>query len=351
MKSTGFKLTLIFLCLVFPCGGDVAAQTATDAGTAHQPEKEIHINIHSGLTTIPIRKVIGAIIKRADEKGVDAITGRGTQEQDGAWDLSLTFKDKEKDTDRDFKWRYVRDEGQLTPLNAEAEKLSFPLSSFLFSTAINMGLGMVEDQGVSPKTINGNARKISDGLWEFDLVGLSNNGERFVQKWTYDSEEGELFPAQFDHSDLDKLLAKSIADGKIDYTVIENTPYLEKFLKKIAKIDGDDLKSFPKEEQLAFWINAYNATMLKVMVANYPDMNTESIAKTVETKRFKVAGEKLTPRQIRDNIKNNSKDDRVDFALLSASGDSQGLRTEAYCGRLLDYQLDEMARSSLNEPR
>lgn len=345
MKNTGFVLALAFLCLAFPCAGDAAAEK----GFAPQPEREIYINIHSGLTTIPIRKVIGAIIKRADEKGVDAITGSGAMEQGGAWDLSLAFMDKEKGARRDLKWRYARDEGKLTPLNADAERLSFPLSGFLFSTAINMGLGMVEEQGVSPKTIDGHAQKISEGLWEFDLIGLSADGERFVQKWAYDSEEGALSPAQFDHSDLDKLLAKSIANGKIDYAAVKGAPHLEDFLKKIAGVDEDELKSFPREEQMAFWINAHNAAALKVMIDNYPDMKAESIAKTVENKRFKVAGEKLTLGQIRDRIKNNFADDRVDFALLSVSGNPRGLGSEAYCGRRLNDQLDRAARKSLSD--
>ena len=346
MKGARFIPALVFLYLVSPCAEGAATQITTTEGTVRQPEKEIHVNIHSGLKTIPIRKVIGAVIQRVEEKGVDAINGSGAQGQDGVWDLSLTFMDKEKGTQRDFKWKYVRNEGKLTPLNAEAEKLSFPLSSFLFSTAIDMGLGMVEGQEVSPKTINGSAKKISEGLWEFDLVGLSNNNENFVQKWAYNSEEGELSPTQFDHSDLDKLLAKAVVNGKIDYTVVKNTPHLKDFLGKIAEIDENGLKSFPQQEQLAFWINAYNGIALKVMADNYPAMNPESIANTAETKRFKVAGEKLPLVQIRDDTKNNFKDDRVDFALFSVSGNPGGLWTETYCGRRLNDQLDRAAVAS-----
>ncbi|MFQ5863061.1 MAG: DUF547 domain-containing protein, partial [Candidatus Brocadiales bacterium] len=221
----------------------------------------------------------------------------------------------------------------------------------IFSTAINMGFGMIEGQGVSPKVMNGHANILQSGRWEFDLTGLSDNGERFVQKWSYDAEKGALYPAQFDHSDLDKLLKESVTNGKVDYAVIKDTPHLKRFLKKIAKIKKGELESFSREEQLAFWINAYNAIMLKVLADNYPDGSAESIAKTVGKKKFKVARKKLTLGQIRDNIlRDTFKDDRVDFSLVSTSWDSPVPRAEAYCGRLLEYQLDEAARNFINKP-
>ncbi|MFQ5957593.1 MAG: DUF547 domain-containing protein [Candidatus Brocadiales bacterium] len=347
MKSPWLTLTLIFLCLMFPCAGG----TGTLAATKGAPEKEIFINIHSGIKTIPVRKVIGVIIKRAEGRGVDAITGSGKRRKDGAWLLELNFLDKAQEVKRYFKWRYVSDKWELTPLNRHAEQLSFPLDKYVFGPAINMGLGMVEEQGVSPKGINGRADKVQNGLWQFSMTGLSDSDERFIQKWSYDAEEGALYPSQFDHSDLDKLLVESIAGGEVDFAVVKKTRHLQRFLKKVAKTTREELERFSREEQLAFWINAYNATMLKVIADNYPNINVESVAKTIEKKKFKVAREKRTLVQIRDGILGNTfKDERAQFALISAPGDYRGLRAEAYCGRRLEGQLDEMAGNFLNNP-
>lgn len=343
MKTPGPALTLVFVCIVSFCVRGMATE-----GEAH--EREIFINIHSGITTIPIRKVIGAVISRAERKGVVIITANGVLLKDGAWRLSLAFQDEAENVKKSLKWRYVRDKKELTPLNSAAERFSFPLSGFIFSTAINMGFGMLEDEEVSPKEINGRADKLPDGRWQFNMIGLSDNGERFVQDWSYDSEEGELYPAQFDHSDLDTLLGRAVSNGKVDYAVITDTPHLKRFLKKIAKVDEDALDAFPGEERLAFWINAYNAIMLRVMADNYPEMDAESIARTMERKRFKVAGSKLTLVQIKNDILRNTFDDeRIDFALVSTSTNPHGIRAEAYCGRRLDSQLEEEARSFLND--
>ncbi|MFQ5863502.1 MAG: hypothetical protein ACE5IC_10340, partial [Candidatus Brocadiales bacterium] len=147
MKSPRLTLALILLCLMFLCAGGTGTTAATEEGVQQAPEKEIFINIHSGIKTIPVRKVISVVIEKAEEKDVDTITGNGTRGQDGAWMLELAFIGEEKEVKRSFKWRYVRDEWELTPLNKEAKELSFPLSGLIFSTAINMGFGMIEGQG------------------------------------------------------------------------------------------------------------------------------------------------------------------------------------------------------------
>lgn len=332
-------LILFFMCLISLCGSSPTAGDKTR-------EREIFINIHSGITTIPIRKVIGAVIGRAEKKGVSLITASGRLHKDGAWRLNLSFLDEVGNVKKSLEWRYVRDKKELTPLNEAARRFSFPLSGFIFSTAINMGLSMLEDEGVSPTEVNGRADKLPDGRWQFNMTGISQDGERFAQRWLYNS--GALYIAQFDHSDLDRLLARAVTNGKIDYTVVKDTPHLKRFLKKVAKLDEDVLDAFPREEQLAFWINAHNAIMLWVMADNLPEMDPESIARTIEQKRFKVAGNKLTLAQMRDDIlRDTFSDDRVEFAMLSTFANPHGLRGEAYCGRLLDAQLDEAARDFL----
>ncbi len=202
MKRYRPTLALTFLCLfliyIHPLNICVSAsEKADEAGQA--PAREIFIHIHSGITTYPVRKVLGIIITKSEEKGVYTIKGNGVLEGSGLWKLDLTFLDAKGNETKSLKWRYLRKQCLLTPLNKDAEDFSFPFSNYLLRTTINMGLGMIEDQGVSPKTIDGNAERLADNQWTFNITGLTDNGERFVQEWSYDSKEWVLSPIQFDH--------------------------------------------------------------------------------------------------------------------------------------------------------
>ena len=199
-----YRLTLVptFLCLfliyIYPLNTCMSASENEDeAGQA--PARRIFIHIHSGITTYPVRKVLGMIITKSGEKGVYTIKGNGMLEDNSVWNMDLTFFDEKGNEVKSLKWQYLREQGILTPRNKEAEDFSFPFSNYLLRTTINMGLGMIEGQGVSPKTTDGNAERLADNQWTLNITGLTDNGERFIQEWSYDSKEGVLSPIQFDH--------------------------------------------------------------------------------------------------------------------------------------------------------
>ncbi len=200
MKRYRLTLALTFLCLflLYPLNTCMSASEKAD-GAGQAPARRIFIHIHSGITTYPVRKVLGIIITKSEEKGVYTIKGNGMLEDNGAWKLDLSFLDEKGNETKSLKWKYLREQGTLEPLNKGAEDFSFPFSNYLLRTTINMGLGMIEDQGVSPKTIDGNAERLADNQWTFNITGLTDNGERFIQEWSYDSREGVLSPIQFDH--------------------------------------------------------------------------------------------------------------------------------------------------------
>ena len=63
--------------------------------------------------------------------------------------------------------------------------------------------------------------------------------------------------------------------GMVNYEMLRrNRPELNKLLDNFAKLDPKEYKSWPKEDKIAFWINAYNIKMLKVIIDNYPIEST-----------------------------------------------------------------------------
>lgn len=73
-------------------------------------------------------------------------------------------------------------------------------------------------------------------------------------------------PTSFRYEHYEELLAAYVnKDGLVDYAGMKSNPYgLERFYVEIASISPDSHPElFPTEnDRLAYWINAYNATVM-----------------------------------------------------------------------------------------
>ncbi len=161
-----------------------------------------------------------------------------------------------------------------------------------------------------------------------------------------------------DHSRFDRLLARFVdAEGTVDYSRLatEADSVLTPYLRRLA---GADLSGHGPETRLAFWINAYNAHALKLVVDHYPVENVWAItpgpAEPKENSPFQlnvgaVADTARTLDEIEHEIIRERFDEpRIHFALVCAAASCPPLRREAYTGPRLDTQLDEQARAFLH---
>lgn len=337
------KILLLTFCLFMPWPflNEVLAQETA--------QKEIFIHIHSGLKTIPVRKVINAIINQAERKGVNEIVGNGKNVEQDIWDISLVFL-RSKET-KEFVWRYGRESWDIQPMNEGARGYSFPLDKYIMGPAINMALGMIEEKGVKPQEILGRGEKLQDGQWRFILTVLEPQGSTYIQEWKYNPKSGDLIPQHFDHSDLDKALASCVTAKGIDYSVLKKSAPLEEFLAKASSIDEKELQALSREEQIAFWINVYNATVLQRVAERYPIKSVKEIKGFFDSQKLKAAGKKLTLNDLQNYLLGmDYQENRVLFALVSGTKSSPPLRKEAYCGKLLEGQLEDNLKSFLNQP-
>ena len=60
----------------------------------------------------------------------------------------------------------------------------------------------------------------------------------------------------FDHAPFDRLLSAHVVNGQVDYDAFAAAPEFRAYLGTLAAFDPMTLD---RDEQLAFWINAYNA--------------------------------------------------------------------------------------------
>ncbi len=154
-----------------------------------------------------------------------------------------------------------------------------------------------------------------------------------------------------DHSGWDALLQRYVDDaGRVAYRRLaaESDAVLAGYLASLAIAAPEAL---PPKEQLAFWINAYNATIVAGVLQGYSAENVLKRALFFKSYSRPIAGVDRTPDDIEHGvIRRQFRDPRIHFAVVCAATSCPLLRQEAYVGERLDEQLDDQGRRFLNDP-
>ncbi len=149
---------------------------------------------------------------------------------------------------------------------------------------------------------------------------------------------------------LDRLLDLYVRNGDVYYRAIKSErATLDSYVNLIATTSVDTLS---REEQMAFWMNAYNALVLRTVVDHYPiqGRSPEYPAKSIrqipgafDRLPHRVAGRTLTLDQIEETVLSGFHDPRVYFALGRGASGSGRLRSEAFTRARLEAQLADVA--------
>ena len=156
-----------------------------------------------------------------------------------------------------------------------------------------------------------------------------------------------------DNSIYAELLGKYVKDGVVDYEGLKNDEAkLDRYLKVLEKTDT---KALSRNEQFAFYINAYNSSTIKLILSDYPGIKSikelGSLFKSPWKKNIcRIEGKIITLDDIEHNIlRPRFKDPRVHFTINCAAKSCPPLRSEPYRGGDLEQQLDEMTRAFIND--
>lgn len=158
--------------------------------------------------------------------------------------------------------------------------------------------------------------------------------------------------APFSHDLLDQVYKEHVENGKVHYTNLKANPEkLEDYLDVLAVANPEEM-SFA--EQLAFWINAYNALVIKGVIDHYPTKNVRRVklfGGFFSRLKFNVAGEMYTLNQIEhDIIRTEFVDARVHFALVCASKSCPLLAESVFLPETIEEQLDDVTLKFIADP-
>lgn len=162
------------------------------------------------------------------------------------------------------------------------------------------------------------------------------------------------------HAEWNAVLKEHVHGDRFDYAALKkDSATLDAYLTKLQGITLKELNSWNVDQRMAFWINAYNANVVKLVADNYPLDSIRDIGSVfskvwnkefIRMKALHPSGKdkKLSLDDIEHKIlRPRFKDARVHAAVNCASNSCPPLRGEAFVAKRLDAQLDEQVRAWL----
>ncbi len=159
------------------------------------------------------------------------------------------------------------------------------------------------------------------------------------------------------HQIFDELLQKNVSEsGVVNYKAfLADSNKLNSYLTLLS--ENAPAASWSKNEKMAFWMNAYNAFTIQLILRNYPVKSIKEIGGSIykvnttwDIKFIKIGNEILDLNNIEHKkLRKKYNDARIHFALVCASKSCPILYNHAYTANKLDEQFTLQAKKFLGD--
>ena len=149
--------------------------------------------------------------------------------------------------------------------------------------------------------------------------------------------------AEILHRPLDQILDVNVRDGLVYYRALKSDRgRLDRYIASL-NVPAATYDKWSKGQQMAFWVNAYNAFVLQTVVNHYPLPGTiKQVPGAFDKNSFRAANRSVTLDQIEKTILPTFKEPRLYLALGRGAVGSGRLRSEAYTAERLEKQLEDL---------
>lgn len=166
----------------------------------------------------------------------------------------------------------------------------------------------------------------------------------------------------FDHShkEFSRDLRAFVQGGRVRYRKWkENDDGLSRYMAALAGVSAAEFDRFSESQKKAFWINAYNAITIRLVLDHYPINGKDpaypanslrQIPNVWEDYSFKVAGRDVTLEALEHNVLRQFNDPRLHFAVVCAAMGAPLLKDSAYVAETLEADLEAAARLFFANP-
>jgi len=141
-----------------------------------------------------------------------------------------------------------------------------------------------------------------------------------------------------------------VRDGLVYYRALKGERgRLDRYVASL-NVTPATYQAWSKGQQMAFWVNAYNAFVLQLVINHYPlQGTTRQIPGSFDKTIWRAAGRSVTLDQIEKTILPEFKEPRLYLALGRGAVGGARLRSEAYTADRLDAQLADIQASFVND--
>lgn len=154
------------------------------------------------------------------------------------------------------------------------------------------------------------------------------------------------------HRTLDQILDLNVRDGMVYYRALQSgRGGLDRYVASL-NVPAGTYAGWDRPQQMAFWVNAYNALVLQTVVSHYPVRGKSAeypagsirlIPGAFDKTKHRVAGRTLTLDEIEKTVLPEFKEPRLFLALGRGAVGSGRLRSEAFSADRLTRQLEAVA--------
>jgi hypothetical protein len=156
-----------------------------------------------------------------------------------------------------------------------------------------------------------------------------------------------------EHTLWDQLLSAHVDDqGNVNYTAFKkDEENLDTYLLQLKQ--NPISEHWSRNEKMAYWINAYNASTIKLILKNYPVSSIMKIngGKAWDLKWIELGEKKYSLNQIENDIlRPEYKDARIHFAVNCAAKSCPPLWNRAFTNTNLEKSLESLTKKFINNP-
>jgi hypothetical protein len=185
------------------------------------------------------------------------------------------------------------------------------------------------------ESLEENAKKTNSDTLEMEDLGF----HQILKKRFYEN-----------HELWDQLLKKHVSDsGNVDYIGFkQNSKDLSTYIKML-QMAYQSIYKYTKNQQLAYWINAYNALTIDLILRNYPLKSIKDIKDPWDQRLWKFGDKWINLNTIEHEILREMDEPRIHFAIVCASVSCPKLQNKAFEADTLETQLTEATKEFLED--
>lgn len=139
------------------------------------------------------------------------------------------------------------------------------------------------------------------------------------------------------------------AGTRVAYAALLREPDWKRLIRNLSHAQPEELRS--REQQLAFWINAYNILAIDLVLQHYPVGSIREIGSlwrpVWEREAGRIGGAPYSLGQIEHEILRPLGESRIHLAIVCASSSCPSLQREPFTAARLEEQLADASRRFL----